>query len=138
MTSDAQNIVAYDCARRLETQLLVAPWVPEDDADSRRNQDDEDDVPRGLKILSTCKGATGEPTMAVILDEDGQVVDMLKLNFLGERRANPTASGRDSATDLAQLKTFIQTNQPRAVIVGATDLDCRRYFEDVQVRTTVI
>jgi hypothetical protein len=35
--------------------------------------------------MATCRGGEGEPTMAVTLDEEGEVVDILKLNFMNER-----------------------------------------------------
>eukprot|EP00026_Physarum_polycephalum_P000177 Phypoly_transcript_00177.p1 GENE.Phypoly_transcript_00177~~Phypoly_transcript_00177.p1 ORF type:complete len:1792 (+),score=500.68 Phypoly_transcript_00177:82-5457(+) len=127
LTQEAQNFVAYDVSRRLEQQLLVAPWAPEEDDST--DAEEEDDTPRRMRIIATCRGGLGEPTMAVVLDDEGEVVEYLKLSFLNERRTN--ADGRDSTTDLKNLEKFVQDHQPRAIIVAAENLECRRYYEDI-------
>jgi hypothetical protein len=82
LTQEAQNFVAYDVSRRLEQQLLVAPWTPEEDDSTDA---EEDDTRRKMRIIATCRGGIGEPTMAVVLDDEGEVVEYLKLSFLNER-----------------------------------------------------
>lgn len=76
---EAANRVAHECARKLEAQLLVAPYKPLDNAFS----DDKDEDPtQGVKVLACCCGGKDEPTICVILDEEGEPQQYLKLSFL--------------------------------------------------------
>lgn len=52
---------------------------------------------------------------------------LLTKNF---RRAH--SDGRDSNSDMQNLSKLVQDHQPRAIIVAAENLECRRYLEDIQ------
>ena len=50
-----------------------------------KDASEEDDSRRKMRIIATCRGGLGEPSVAVVLDDEGEVVEFLKLNFLNER-----------------------------------------------------
>ena len=76
---EASNRVAHECARKLETQLLVAPYKPPPD---NPYGDEVDEEPQGVKVLACCCGGRDEPTVCVIIDEEGEAQQYLKLSFL--------------------------------------------------------
>lgn len=88
LSQDAQDFVAHACAKKLEAQLLVAPWSPSSEGRERDEEDEEDQDekrPNSMRVMATCRGGVGEPTMAAILDEEGAVLEVLKLSFMNER-----------------------------------------------------
>lgn len=120
LTQEAQNFVAYDCSRRLEQQLLVAPWAPEEDDSTDADPEDED-TRRKMRIIATCRGGPGEPAMAAVLDDEGEVVEYLKLNFLNERYVIfvPSPSSLNSFPLTSKLPLPFSSQYPIIAILNA-------------------
>ncbi|EGC30112.1 hypothetical protein DICPUDRAFT_41908, partial [Dictyostelium purpureum] len=126
LLTEASNRVAFECAKKLEEKIRVAPWKP---LTSNANTGHSNSLP--FKILSLCWGAEKIPTMGAVLNSDGEVVTHVKLDFICDRLGESLKEKKEK--DIKKLEDICLDHQPRLVIVSASEMDSKRLFEEVKI-----
>ncbi|EAL71329.1 SH2 domain-containing protein [Dictyostelium discoideum AX4] len=160
LLTEASNRVAFECAKKLEDKIRVAPWRPvssssgighsnssvlfggsranngysndddEDEDDDEEVDYDRDGNPIPFKILSLCWGSDKIPTMGAVLNSDGEVLSHIKLDFICDRLGESLKEKKEK--DIKRLEEICQEYQPRLVLVSATEMDSKRLYEEVK------
>jgi len=120
LAEEAKESVAISCMETLTAKLIAGPYTPQD-SDSYQGESD-------IKAIGMCWGEGRNPTMAVAVDAEGQVVGSLRLAYL---TAKPTsANDTRQEEDRKKLVKFIEDNEPQVIGIGA-QLEARRLYDEV-------
>ncbi|GAM20704.1 hypothetical protein SAMD00019534_038790 [Acytostelium subglobosum LB1] len=129
LLTEASNRVAFECARRLEEKLRVAPWQPNQD------EDEDDDYDYGKKrlfhVMSFCNGSEKIPTMCAVLDSESEIVTHSKMDFLCDRVGETTIKDKKQ-DDVSRLTDLMSEYQPRLILVSATEMVSKRLLDEIR------
>ncbi|GBG67753.1 hypothetical protein CBR_g879 [Chara braunii] len=103
----------------------MAPFRPKTDYD----EEPEEEVPPP-RVMACCWGPGKPATTFVMLDVNGDIVDILHCGFLSSRVPGPAVQERKKM-DRERLVNFILEQQPQMIVVGAANMSCRRLKEDI-------
>ncbi|KAJ3050953.1 Transcription elongation factor spt6, partial [Rhizophlyctis rosea] len=109
LANDAQDRLAAECFAALGNKIDMQPFKP----DHRHSEDEEviyDDAPR-VMAMSWGDGEKNDHTVCVMLDENGVVIDRLRLDNL---QFHSIARGQD----LNLLTQFLNKNRPEFIAIG--------------------
>eukprot|EP00771_Trimastix_marina_P001044 gnl/Trimastix_PCT/2089.p1 GENE.gnl/Trimastix_PCT/2089~~gnl/Trimastix_PCT/2089.p1 ORF type:complete len:1618 (-),score=369.71 gnl/Trimastix_PCT/2089:90-4475(-) len=119
---DAGMRVIRHCCNALETLLMNGPFVPPPPPDRHQTEVDPDEI----KVLAISHTSPDVPTMCVLLDNLGEIVDHLRLT----KMHMPVAADPHKA-DVEKLREFIVRYKPHVVAIGAHSLRCRLLYDEI-------
>uniref|UniRef100_A0A0N4ZX03 SH2 domain-containing protein n=1 Tax=Parastrongyloides trichosuri TaxID=131310 RepID=A0A0N4ZX03_PARTI len=99
------------------------------DLQDDEDEDDEESIRHGIRIMAMVTSTKdGEATTAVILDGEGNLMDMDVFPYIsnrfseGPKRYDPNGQNQN----IEKLKEFIIRKKPHAIVLGAENLDSLR------------
>eukprot|EP01132_Coremiostelium_polycephalum_P010934 gene10934-13392_t len=128
MLTESSNRVSFECAKKLEEKLRIAPWQPPQQSDEDEYDDDHH---QRFKIFSICWGSDRVPTMGAVLDSEGELIGHAKLDFLCDKTGESVLKNKKQE-DVDKLSALLIEHQPRLIVVSATELDSRRIYEEIK------
>ncbi|ELR24047.1 S1 RNA binding domain containing protein [Acanthamoeba castellanii str. Neff] len=146
MTQEALDHVLARSTANLRRELMRGPFKPISSSSRSDYYDDEDDRMERLvgntKVMGCVWGQGEAPTICIVVDRDGQPLELLKLNFINMRSDEhaPELDRRRKEQELDQLRDFISDHTPHAIVVGAgpNEIDSRRFFEELTRAATTV
>lgn len=127
LVNDATEFVIGECKNVLKRKVNYQPYrklVEDGDGNDRREIRSPD--PSRICAISCGDGNSGTATFAVFVDNNGEVVDHLKLNFINSRQAE------DKRNDCDKLTEFIRGSEVDMVVVAGWTMQTRHMFDTVR------
>lgn len=128
LLEEAQESVVKLCKRKLYNWLKVAPYVPELDVE----EDDDFSTRKGVRVMAvTYVPARDQAAFAVIVDENGDVIDFLRLPHILKRLKSPyVKESEEKQEEIKKIKSFIQAKKPHVIVVAAVSREAMTIVED--------
>ncbi|CAB3402517.1 unnamed protein product [Caenorhabditis bovis] len=132
LLDEAKSSVVQSCRIALASRIKHAGFVPQkiDDDD----EDEEEMDHHGSKRIMAIAYPPGkdEATFGVMVDENGVVVDYLRMvHFTKRSFANgPTRELKKESMDL--FKKFVQRRRPHVIGLNIEDIECQRLKRDIE------
>eukprot|EP01114_Cavostelium_apophysatum_P013868 TRINITY_DN3454_c0_g1_i4.p1 TRINITY_DN3454_c0_g1~~TRINITY_DN3454_c0_g1_i4.p1 ORF type:complete len:1553 (-),score=591.00 TRINITY_DN3454_c0_g1_i4:61-4719(-) len=123
---EARIKVAAFCGAKLSQRIMAGPFRPPNSDEYGESNERED-----IKVMSCVFGTGKAPTMCVVLDPEGEVVDHLKIsNLFDLRKPPPPQNIFDNEPHVNKLAEFIIQHEPNVIAVGA-QLDARKLYDEL-------
>ncbi|CAN0922993.1 Transcription elongation factor SPT6 homolog [Linum grandiflorum] len=118
LTSRAKRWLLWEYGQALWNKISVGPYQR---AENDRSSDDE----AAPRVMACCWGRGNAETTFVMLDADGEVLDVLYTASLASR------DQQRKRYDQQQVMKFMMDHQPHVVALGAVNLSCKRLKDDI-------
>mmetsp|Transcript_1566 Transcript_1566/g.5360 ORF Transcript_1566/g.5360 Transcript_1566/m.5360 type:complete len:1419 (+) Transcript_1566:173-4429(+) len=125
MLINGKEEVAQDILDSLWTQLSMAPFCVK----AYNRETGKDEPLEDLRVLAATFGA---PSIFIQLDKHGNMLDYIHLFNIGHYSTRRTDVDQRLLGDMRQLNAFMVQHQPHVCVIGASQLECRALFENVE------
>lgn len=146
LASEARQRLAQLCADQFEAQLMMQGWrpvrvVPAAPAGAANPPVAalEYDVDARPRVLGCVWGGTAGPSAFAVVDEEGEVLETLRLGSLGLRADERASEGERAKreADLRDLRALIERHHPRVYALAAQPapdggVESQRLLEDLK------
>lgn len=131
LNQECDSKILKTCGQKFFDWLKIAPYVP-----LSQFEDDEDfELRNGLKVMGFSSPADpGAPSFAVIIDNEGEVLEHVRLpNLLvRKRRDRMNAVEKENQTrDRIKFKQFIMHRKPHVIALAAESVQTKYIWEDL-------
>ncbi|KAL8162313.1 hypothetical protein V2J09_013802 [Rumex salicifolius] len=123
LNSRAKNWLLSKYGKLLWDKVSVAPY-------QRKESDIHADEEAAPRIMACCWGPGKPATTFVMLDANGEIVDVLEAGSISFRSQNINDQQRKK-NDQQRLLTFMAEHNPTVVILGAANMACSKLKEDI-------
>lgn len=121
LTTRAKYWLRMEYGRQLWNKVSIAPFQW-----NGSNSEDE----HAARVMACCWGYGKSPTTIVMLDSEGEMVDVLYVNSFSVR-SQTVADQQRKRNDQHQVLKFMMKHQPHVVCVGAANMACKRLSDDI-------
>lgn len=120
----AEKFVLSQCSKGFKESINVQPYKKIDE-DGEQDRDTSKESNR-IKVLScVSEGLTGVCNF-VVVDENGELKDVVKLNNIGRHPGQDFTRRNIYLEERNELKKFMLRNYPDIIVVGTTNLGCQQ------------
>lgn len=127
LLEEAKQAVAKKCRSDFAARIAKAGYNPE--IDGIKDDDDEDDMEKhGERRIMAVVYTTerDEASFGVMVDENGAVVDYLRMVHFTKRTFGPGHTAALKAESMELFKKFVQRRRPHAIALNIEDMECTR------------
>ncbi len=111
LIEEAQERVAGNCGIKLTQKLMAGPFQPK--------EVEYYETPEDIQVMGIVYGSGNVPTMAVMLDAEGEVKGHLRLPYISLRTGGVAEFETRKTTDQEKLNAFIVDNDPHVIAIAA-------------------
>ncbi|KPM09770.1 transcription elongation factor SPT6-like protein [Sarcoptes scabiei] len=133
VTSEAHFNIIQKCSDKLASLISIAPYV--NPALLRQSDDDKHRQMDGIRVLGLAHHPTNEEaSYCSLVDEDGEIIDYLKLEHFMLKRSEGFLSQKEQdlrERDRDKLKRFILQKKPNVIALAGDTLITRDVMDDL-------
>ncbi|VDD93440.1 unnamed protein product [Enterobius vermicularis] len=132
LMEEAREYVIKQCTQNLYERIKTATYRAFGDDEGDLHDDDLGD---GARIMSICYPEDrDQASFCVIIDQDGQAIDHLRLTHLKKSLRSKRLNEADlKQQDLNYLRKFVDKRRPHVIAICGESLEARYLKEDVEL-----
>ncbi|CAI5444808.1 unnamed protein product [Caenorhabditis angaria] len=134
LLEEAKDCVAKKCRKEFAERISYSGFVPTKSRDEDENEDDEDRHGE-IRIMSIVypTGNHDDASFGVMIDENGVVVDYLRMVHFTKRATHKGATAELKNQSMDLFKKFVQRRRPHAIGINIENMECQRLKKDVEL-----
>uniref|UniRef100_A0A1I7T2H6 Suppressor of Ty 6 homolog n=1 Tax=Caenorhabditis tropicalis TaxID=1561998 RepID=A0A1I7T2H6_9PELO len=126
---EAKTAVAKKCRKEFASRIARSGFQP--DAQTV-DEDDDMETHGSRRIMAVCYSPDrDEASFGVMVDENGSIVDYLRMVHFTKRRYGPGNTAALKAESMELFKKFVQRRRPHAIGLNIEDMDCLQLKRDL-------
>lgn len=128
---EAKTAVAKKCRKEFASRISRSGYLP--DFDNNDDDDDGMDQHGARRIMAVCYPTErDEASFGVMVDENGAIVDYLRMVHFTKRTFGGGNNGLRKAESMDLFKKFVQRRKPHAIGLNIEDMECTRLKRDLE------
>lgn len=126
LVTNAKRVVVAQCVLQLWNKVSIGPYDPAKGS-GRKCRNEEGSA---LRVLACCWGPASKGTTFVMLDADGEILNILHTGYLSTKVFTPEQAQRKE-NDQSRLLQVLIDFKPHIVVLGAATVQCQYLYRDI-------